>query len=206
MPKLTRSTILTDLMIATPLVLGVGLFAAGCESSSDDGAAAGDGQTQQRAAISTSNATGLEAVYEQQLVRADGSTVSGERLKDAEYVVFYSSAAWCGPCRAFTPNLIDFYKKNGGGETLEVVLVSSDRNADAAQAYLSEYPMPWTMLPFDVGRSQLGRELRSGSGIPDLVVVKPATGEVVSTAFASSGEYRGPNAVLNDLRVMMATN
>ena len=38
-----------------------------------------------------------------------------------KYVGLYFSASWCGPCRSFTPKLIDF--KNKHADNFEVVLI-----------------------------------------------------------------------------------
>ena len=44
------------------------------------------------------------------LYRADGSSVSADvALANKKVVLFYFSAHWCPPCRAFTPVLKDFY-------------------------------------------------------------------------------------------------
>ena len=54
----------------------------------------------------------------------------------------------CGPCRVFTPKLVTFYKKmKDAGKQFEVIFLSSDRDNESFQGYLSE--MPWYALPFD---------------------------------------------------------
>lgn len=179
--------------LAAALVAGCG-NTNGNMSNANDTAAADD--------AAFDDAT-LNAALEHGALTADGQTVPASHFADVDYLVFYGSASWCGPCRRFTPTLIDFYENEGGGERFEVVLISSDRDADAAAQYMAEYPMPWTMLPYDHGRSAAAREFRSGNGIPDLVVTHRDTGEIVSTAYVN-GEYRGPNAVLDDLQRELA--
>ena len=44
----------------------------------------------------------------------------------------YFSAHWCGPCRKFTPKLVEYYNKIVGEHPeFEIIFVSSDKSADA---------------------------------------------------------------------------
>lgn len=71
-------------------------------------------------------------------------------LGEGKILGLYFSAHWCGPCRAFTPNLVKFYESfketNTGDEELEIVFVSSDRDEVAFEEYYKE--MPWLSLNF----------------------------------------------------------
>uniref|UniRef100_A0A0G4FGI9 Thioredoxin domain-containing protein n=1 Tax=Chromera velia CCMP2878 TaxID=1169474 RepID=A0A0G4FGI9_9ALVE len=63
-------------------------------------------------------------------------------------VALYVSAHWCPPCRAFTPQLADLYRKlQGGGKPFEVIFVSCDQNQSGFDEYFSS--MPWKALPFE---------------------------------------------------------
>jgi len=147
-------------------------------------------------------AEGLEDLARQlggRLRTADGGFVETEaRLAGKKAVLLYNSAAWCGPCRAFTPKLVEFYENNGGGETFEVVLVSHDRSAREALAYLSDYDMPWTLA--DTRRNGALARYRSGRGIPDLILIDAADGEVVMGSYRDDGSFQGPSAVLAETR------
>jgi nucleoredoxin len=90
-------------------------------------------------------------------------------LADKQVVGLYFSAHWCPPCRGFTPKLAEVYTAiKGTGKSLEIVFVSSDRDDVAFDSYHKE--MPWQTLSkrFKV------------SGIPSLVLVDGATGQVLS--------------------------
>ena len=50
-------------------------------------------------------------LFGRDLFDADGKKVAVSKAIKKKYVAIYSSASWCGPCRAFTPKLIEFYKK-----------------------------------------------------------------------------------------------
>lgn len=50
-------------------------------------------------------------IFADGLLDADGNAVSLAELKKKKFIGVYCSASWCGPCRQFTPQLVDFYKK-----------------------------------------------------------------------------------------------
>ena len=110
------------------------------------------------------------------IVDAEGNPVSMDALK-GKVVGIYFSAHWCGPCRAFTPKLVEhrnLYKDN-----FEVVFVSSDRSAEDQKKYMAEAKMPWPTLAF---RSEAGKALSkkySVRGIPALVLLG-ADGKFIS--------------------------
>jgi len=94
----------------------------------------------------------------------------------------YFSAHWCPPCRAFTPQLAEFYRKfkrTAAGRRLEIVFASSDRD----QAQFNEYhaQMPWPALPYsDRARKEALSRRFAVTGIPTLVLVSSDTGEVIT--------------------------
>jgi len=89
----------------------------------------------------------------------------------------YFSAHWCPPCRAFTPELAQFYQKMKS--KLEIVFVSSDK--DEAQWAEYYHSMPWLALPYnDRDRKNDVSQKYGVRGIPTLVLLDSATGEVIS--------------------------
>lgn len=69
-------------------------------------------------------------------------------LKNKDVVGIYFSAGWCGPCRQFTPLLVDFYNEmNKKGKKFEIVFVSQDRSEEDFVNYYSK--MPWLALPIE---------------------------------------------------------
>ena len=83
-----------------------------------------------------------------------------------KYFGLYFSAKWCGPCRKFTPKLIEFYDKV---ENFEVIFISLDSDETEFNDYFSK--MPWKSLPFDNEKSEKLSEFFSVQGIPSLVLV-----------------------------------
>ena len=71
----------------------------------------------------------------------------------------YFSAHWCPPCRAFTPQLAEWYKKfkkGANGDNLEIVFVSSDRDETAFKEYFAE--MPWHALSYAQRDKKVSRQ------------------------------------------------
>lgn len=83
----------------------------------------------------------------------------------------YFSAHWCGPCRGFTPKLVDKYKEIlAAGHNFEIIFVSADENEEGALKYFSE--MPWKILSYaerDI-ESALSKKF-DVRGIPTLVII-----------------------------------
>lgn len=58
-----------------------------------------------------------------------------------------STYTQCGPCRAFTPQLVKTYNQiKADGKSFEIVFVSSDRDEESMKEYFGS--MPWLSLPF----------------------------------------------------------
>jgi thiol-disulfide isomerase/thioredoxin len=78
---------------------------------------------------------------------AEMSTI--DLLQDKKIIALYFSASWCGPCRQFTPILVDFYKRmNEKKKKFEVIFISKDQSAEQFGAYYSK--MPWLAVPLPV--------------------------------------------------------
>jgi nucleoredoxin len=146
----------------------------------------------------------LAVALEGKLVRVErGSTqaLPRDHLSRTRFVAIYQSAQWCPPCRAFTPELVAAYREiKARHPEFELIFVSSDRNAKAMQTYMAEYGMVFPAVRFDQVRST--RELRRPDyerGIPNLIFMD-ADGRELSVSYLPDGTYRGPRAVLRDIR------
>jgi len=127
---------------------------------------------------------------------------------DAEFekkklIGLYFSAGWCGPCRKFTPSLVEYYNKTVTAHPeFEIVFVSNDKTAAEMEKYMRDMKMPWPALTFDKVAGNQALTKYAGSGIPCLVVVDE-NGKVISDTNAGTN-YRGPAAVLTDLDQLFA--
>ena len=97
----------------------------------------------------------------------------------ARRLALYFSAAWCGPCRAFTPKLRQFYQATSR-EDVEIVFVSLDHGPEKFAEYYAD--MPWLAVDFDKTDREGLYDILRIKGIPALVVFCPRTGRIVSTA------------------------
>jgi thiol-disulfide isomerase/thioredoxin len=128
------------------------------------------------------------------LAKYNGATVRSSTaavLGNTKLVAFYFSASWCMPCRTFSPMLAEMYthlKEKIPTHGLEIVFVSSDRDANGFNAYYSS--MPWLSIPFETlpAYKQLLGTKYGVRGIPALVVLDAMSGQVVVPADASRGE------------------
>ena len=102
-------------------------------------------------------------------------------IENTRLVALYFSAHWCGPCRTFTPMLIEFYnylKEVAPTHGLEIIFVSSDRTETEFQEYYS--CMPFKAIPF--ANRTLAQQLKSVfgvRGIPSMVVIDTLSGQIV---------------------------
>ena len=119
----------------------------------------------------------------------DGNLVilDGKRLKRHEptskptkYYVFYYTASWCPPCQAFTPSLVDFYRRNKrDNDNFELVLISSDSDEDAMEGYAKDKKMPWPQLKHSKVKRFKSKFNHGVRGIPS-VIVCDLDGKIVS--------------------------
>lgn len=147
-------------------------------------------------AVSSAIAGSLVSVKGKGFAKTPGTSLDGAR-----YLAFYYSAKWCPPCRAFTPELVQAYSElKAKHPEFELVFVSSDEDESAMQDYMSSYNMTWPALRYD--QTKTARAVRRPAherGIPNLVFMD-ADGKEISVSYTSEGKYRGPRAVLADIK------
>jgi thiol-disulfide isomerase/thioredoxin len=121
------------------------------------------------------------------LIKTSGEKVT-VNLKEKEHVLIYWSASWCGPCRNFTPKLVEFYNQNGGGKKFEILLMCLDRSEEKMAAYMKSSKMPWPAISFDqkanTGAKAFVKTNIKG-GIPRLMIINKK-GEVLAAGNAYS--------------------
>ena len=126
--------------------------------------------------------------------RADDTALASKKL-----IAFYFSAEWCGPCRKFTPQLVDYYKRvTPDHPEFEVVFYSMDRSSFAMEKYMRDENMPWLAIDFGKLKDKQALKKNAGDGIPSLVLVD-SSGNVIS-----SSQNVGPQKVLGDLDAIFA--
>lgn len=113
------------------------------------------------------------------------SHYTNEALSGKKVVGIYFSADWCGPCRQFTPDLVNFYNKinsrRGKENEFEIVWVSRCRDFDSFGQYFTH--MNWLALPPQEAMGERGQMLSDKykvKGIPHFVLIDGDTGETIT--------------------------
>ncbi len=120
-------------------------------------------------------------------------------LANKKLIAFYFSAEWCGPCRKFTPQLVDYYKRVAAEHPeFEIVFYSMDRSLYAMEKYMRDENMPWLAIDFSKLKEKEVLKKSAGDGIPSLVLVD-ASGNMISNS-----QNVGPQKVLADLDAIFA--
>jgi thiol-disulfide isomerase/thioredoxin len=134
------------------------------------------------------------------LVALDGKSLKTVKdfVKPKKYYLFYYTASWCPPCQKFTPSLVEFYDANKPGNAdFEIILVTSDENEEAMEAYAVAKKMKWPHLKLSKVERFKNEFKHPGTGIPNLVLADPE-GNLIKTSYVN-GEYLGPTQVMKHL-------
>ena len=160
------------------------------------------------AQVQAANASGIYNFVKGDLVRPLNGTLvhaDDEALSHKKLIAFYFSAQWCGPCRKFTPQLVEYYNRVAAQHPeFEIIFFSLDKSESAMEAYMRQDNMPWPALDYKKLKEKEALKKNAGDGIPSLVLVDQ-TGRVLSSSYAGS-EYLGPAKVLADLDAIFAGN
>ena len=122
-----------------------------------------------------------------------GKVLPSEAFKDAKIVGIYFSMHNCPPCRQFTPVFSELYNELAGDKVLEVVFCSGDKDEAVYNEYYGE--MPWLALPFKDGRMATLAKKYDVRGVPRLVIINKATGEVLEQNGVQKLMMEGPTAI-----------
>jgi nucleoredoxin len=147
--------------------------------------------------------SGFPAKFQNSLMILDDGTpraVDTSTLMGVKYWAFYYSASWCPPCRAFTPDLVSFYRDfKPAHPDFELIFVNDDNNEEDMLNYMKGDSMPWPAVWYsDIDNPELEAKKYCGDGIPCLVLVD-ADGQVLSDTY-QGGQYTDPHHVIDDIR------
>lgn len=119
----------------------------------------------------------------------------GDRL-EPEYYLIYFSAHWCGPCRRFTPRLVEEYHrlKHTAPDRFELIFVSNDHGAREQEKYVREVGMPWPFVRYRALGAVQSLQQWAGNGIPCLVLID-REGNLIFHSY-NGDHYVGPDDVL----------
>ena len=114
-------------------------------------------------------------------------------LLSNEIIGVYFSAHWCGPCRAFTPRLAQFYKNvNKEKKQIEIIFNSADQDLKGFNEYFAT--MPWIATPFDSDAKNQIDEACGINSIPQLIIFDNK-GNIIDDNGRGTVESHGDNAI-----------
>ena len=163
-----------------------------------------------RASQAVQQQMGQQAIYQQ--VKGDLVTFRDgavNRFEDSalgskKYFLLYFSAHWCGPCRKFTPGLVNYYNDTiTKHPDVELIFVSLDKSPFGMETYMKEMNMPWPAIDFQKRPQKSGIQKYAGRGIPDLVLVDSG-GNVLADSYRGE-QYLGPQSVLQALDTLLTS-
>lgn len=126
--------------------------------------------------------------------KASAAKKANLRALEGKFVGVYHARSTCSGCRKFTPQLVDFYRKNKSD--IEIVLLQADKTEEEAVAYAKEAKMKWLAVPFG-GSAKLDR----GIEIPGMAVYAP-DGTFFMSVYCLK-PYRSDQLTLENLRERM---
>lgn len=142
--------------------------------------------------------TAIQTAFVGRLVKLQNGSLTPYDMRKLNGVKYYGimfSAGWCGPCRAFAPQLLDSYRKlRTQYPEFELVLVSADHSPGDMLAYMRDEQMPWPAVKFSEIQSMRDITRLSGPGIPCLVLID-SSGKVLADSY-KGGNYLGPASAL----------
>lgn len=112
------------------------------------------------------------------LIDREGNPVSLGVL-NGKAVGIYFSAQWCGPCRRFTPKLLQY--RSDHAADFEVVFVSADRSEVVQFEYMKSTGMKWPTVRYKSASAKALLQKFNVRGYPTLVMLN-AKGEFLSSA------------------------
>jgi nucleoredoxin len=145
---------------------------------------------------------GLGETFSKSLLILDGGqphAFDGNKLSGVTYYAFYYSASWCPPCRAFTPELVNFYNAfKPKHPNFELIFVDLDHSEGDMINYMVGDNMPWPAVWYtQINSPDLPAMKYCGPGIPCLVLTD-VMGNVLADSF-QGGDYVGPQSVMNQI-------
>ena len=125
----------------------------------------------------------MELLTSTSLLFGSDEVTTAAALAGKTTVALYFSAHWCGPCRRFTPSLVAARAAAvaaGNGNECLAVFCSSDSDEESFQEYYGEMT-GFHALPYrERDLEEALKEKLGVAGLPTLVVIDCATGNVIT--------------------------
>lgn len=115
-------------------------------------------------------ASGLVGEYMEALTE-ENIWVGEKPAIDADFYIYLTSASWCGPCNAEMPHVVEQYAKMREEGRVELVLISGDRDPQAAKGFAERYNATFTVINPRSLNGQLPPGYTAPQGIPNAIIV-----------------------------------
>lgn len=152
------------------------------------------------------NESPILEILKDKLVHCHGGTISrgnGSELEGKKYVALYYSAHWCGPCRQFTPQLVEYYNQTVAAHPeFELIFVSFDHSHFEWENYVRDNQMPWLAIDYDQLADLNGVKQLGGNSIPSLLILD-SDSRLVASSY-DGDKYLGPKNALAALDRVLA--
>lgn len=127
----------------------------------------------------------MQKLFPTTLITRAQAPVAASSLLSGKVVAIYFSAHWCGPCRQFTPKLLELYAQcKAQNKRFEIVFCSADHSEEEFQQYHAS--MTWPAIGYDEEHREGMMGMFKVSGIPRLTVLS-ANGRVLVENAISGG-------------------
>lgn len=130
---------------------------------------------------------------------ATGKPAALENEEQVRYYVFYRGAAWCGPCRQFSPSLVKFYRaQKPAHPEFEVIYISGDKSLGEMTGYVKKMGFPWRAVVANRHKELQVVNRLFVTTVPQLVVTDRQGTVLIDSANAM------PGAALKQLEALLA--
>lgn len=120
----------------------------------------------------------MQKLFPTTLIAGNKKVVPTASLIAGKCIAIYFSAHWCGPCRQFTPKLLELYAQcKAANKRFEIIFCSADNSEQEFHQYHAA--MTWPAIAYDEEHREGIMGMFKVSGIPRLVVMS-ASGKVVA--------------------------
>ncbi len=168
-----------------PLCLAALLFTA-CSKPEKESAATGPAPAAEESAAAEEDDSFASPFMESlvgQMFGADGEKSDPRDFTGARQTLVYFSASWCGPCKVFTPKLVEaYYTLRGAG--IQVVMANQDKSQQEMLNYMTAFSHPWPGIPPEAQNdNSVDLKEFQENGIPSLALID-ADGKLVKKGLA----------------------
>ena len=127
----------------------------------------------------------MQKLFPTKLISGNGTLIPASSVLTGKCVAIYFSAHWCGPCRQFTPKLLDLYAQcKAAGKRFEIIFCSADNSEEEFRNYHAG--MSWPAIGYDEEHREGMMGMFKVSGIPRMVVLAPSGRIVVENAISGA--------------------